>query len=685
MATPLGSLGPLLSYVQNRRNARDLKEYRDYSLGQRDRQLDQGQQRLDQNAEQLQLMRNQDARAQQEADRTELGQFNNDFFTTVVPGMEDLQINSNGGLSVGAETMRTTLRNNPDASLRLLTQSGAFKSLLDPSIEGYDSITGLQAVPQEDGSVRYAVRVKNRNTEGPLAAGGSTSDDAPITTLSETDLLRVFNQSLTGAYGNGGSTAVNTQTRLLSNAMVGRGPMEQAAGSALGQSAGQLSQAGVPDGVDAARAAALDLGEASYDELAQILINEGGLTPEEVEAQFPRAQTEPQAPEELEDDRSGLSRELNRLLTRRDRANSAGGGQMRRGQAQRREVIDAELEAYTANLETDIAEMKERGPSSRRSANAFTQQLRTKERELEYLNPTAVTAESDTGPIDPPDETITLGNMRELITEKGWTPTEAQVNQTADALRAAGVQSASEIPLKLPPRQATLAMAVLAGSDPTLNADAKVKLVNQLVNFAQTGDTTYGVGAQMDDQINLVSEARMRDRLTQDVIEFRRELQTDVSELGADNAEKIGEVLRLVDNYDVSWKSSEFLAPIREMAVMYEQAAPGSPEQLQRGRAMVEMFGLGMRKYALENQNSGFFNRIQNLFRRESDNQITLDNIANRIRVNTAKDTFTFVDPVDGAGAQDGEIPLDVMREMFGPAFTTMLTDLAQTRPPVEA
>ena len=683
MATPLGSLGPLLGYVQNRRNARDLKEYRDYSLGQRDRQLDQGQQRLDQNAENLELMRNQDARAQQEADRTQLGQFNNDFFTTVVPGMEDLQINSNGGLSVGAETMRTTLRNNPDASLRLLTQSGAFKSLLDPSIEGYDSITGLQAVPQEDGSVRYAVRVKNRNTEGPLAAGGSTSDDAPITTLSETDLLRAFNQSLTGAYGNGGSTAVNTQTRLLSDAMVGRGPMEQAAGSALGQSAGQLSQAGVPDGVDAARAAALDLGEASYDELAQILINEGGLTPEEVESQFPRAQTEPQKPEitiNEGDDRTGLSKDLVSLLEDRDRISNRTTRQ--RG-PQNRGSREQAIKDYAAGLEAEIATLEARSTNNPRANRAFDAKLQAKRKDFEYLNPTAVTSESDTGPIDPPDETITLGNMRELITEKGWTPTEEQVNQTADALRAAGVQSASEISLKLPPRQATLAMAVLAASDPSLNADAKVKLVNQLVNFAQTGDTGYGVDKQVDDQLDVAQENRMRSQLTFDMTKYMRQLQKDAATLGASNAEKIGDVIEMVPDREISWSDPVFLAPMREMAIAYEQA-PAGQEKLQYGRSMIEMFGLGMRKYALETQNEGFFRMLGNIFRREPDNQVTLDNIANRIRVNVAEDTFTFIDPVDGAGAEDGEIPLAIMRQMMGPELTRTMTGLAQTRPPLE-
>jgi len=182
----------------------------------------------------------------------------------------------------------------------------------------------------------------------------------------------------------------------------------------------------------------------------------------------------------------------------------------------------------------------------------------------------------------------------------------------------------------------------------------------------------------------VAQENRMRQSLTFDMTKYMRQLQKDAAALGENNAGKIGEVLRMVDNYDISWKNSEFLAPLREMAIAYEQA-PAGQEKLQYGRSMVEMFGLGMRKYALENQNDGLFNRLQNVFRRESDNQITLDNIANRIRVNVAKDTFTFIDPVDGAGPEDGEIPLDTMRQMMGPAFTTMMTKLAQTRPPVEA
>ena len=84
----LGSLGPLLGYVSNRRNARDLKDYRDQTLADRD--------------ESLRLMRNADERAQEEADATDLARFGAQYFNTVASGFDDLEPNANGGMKVGA-------------------------------------------------------------------------------------------------------------------------------------------------------------------------------------------------------------------------------------------------------------------------------------------------------------------------------------------------------------------------------------------------------------------------------------------------------------------------------------------------------------------------------------------------------------------------------------------------------
>ena len=101
---------------RNRRNARDLKEYRDYSLGQRDRQLDQADRRLDLYDENLRLQQNQDARLQREADVTAQTQFNVDFFDSTVSGLDDFAVNANGAVTVGLDSMRQVLQNQPSFS-----------------------------------------------------------------------------------------------------------------------------------------------------------------------------------------------------------------------------------------------------------------------------------------------------------------------------------------------------------------------------------------------------------------------------------------------------------------------------------------------------------------------------------------------------------------------------------------
>ena len=672
----LGSLGPLLGYVSNRRNARDLKDYRDQTLADRD--------------ESLRLMRNADERAQEEADATDLARFGAQYFNTVASGFDDLEPNANGGMKVGAESMQSALKNNPDLTRRLLTQSGAFKTLLDPSVKGYDDITGIQAIPQEDGTVGYAVTVKNADTEGPLAVGGSTDDAAPIATISEADMLRVFNQGLTSAYANGGSTSVSMQTRLLNNAMVGRGPMEQATGAVLGQSAGAMSQAGIPEGVDAARAAGLDLGEASYDELAQILINDGNMTREEVEAKFPRAQTEPQASTNEGGDRTGLSGSLTKLLDDRDayreRADrpepesSLLNSQMPSGVPERAaklgEKKDQEIAEYGSTLAADIERLEARGPNNPRGRMAHDQKLARMRADFEYLNPTAVTPDSKLDGIDAPDQTITLGNMRELIVDRGWTPTEQQKEQVASQLQAANVTSASQIAQALGGREATLAYAVLAGSDPRLNADQKVKLINQLVNFGQTGDTEYGIEDQFRD-------ARGNADLSLRLANYQRSISKDVSALGVEVAKGIRAQIELVGDRDVSWSDETFLSGVAEMRAQYEMADPGSPEQLQYGRGMREMLGLTMKKY-VEEERPGLIQRVENIFRRDPDNQVSIDNMFDRIVVNEANDTFGFTDTVDGAGIEEGEFPLSILRQVVGPQYSRFVRDAANTRPQVE-
>ena len=96
---------------------------------------------------------------------------------------------------------------------------------------------------------------------------------------------------------------------------------------------------------------------------------------------------------------------------------------------------EQEIKDYAAGLEAEIADLERRQANNPRARAIFDQRIAEKQRDFEFLNPTAVTPQSDLGGIDPPDQTITLNNMRELVIEKGWKPTEDQANQTADLLK----------------------------------------------------------------------------------------------------------------------------------------------------------------------------------------------------------------------------------------------------------
>ena len=74
----------------------------------------------------------------------------------------------------------------------------------------------------------------------------------------------------------------------------------------------------------------------------------------------------------------------------------------------------------------------------------------------------------------------------------------------------------------------------------------------------------------------------------------------------------------------------------------------------------------------------------RDFFRREADNQLPIDAMFDRIRVNEANDTFGFIDPVDGAGIEEGEFPLEILRQVMGPAYGSLVTKAANTRPRVE-
>ena len=670
----LGNLGGLLGYVQNRRNARDLKEYRDQTLADRD--------------EQLSYMKNADDRAQAEADRLTDTLANRDFYDSTAPQLGDgLDIDGNGGVTLTPEAMDTAFRINPEGMNKIVSQAAAAGVLRDPNGDPYSGgITKVTPVKQEDGSTRYAITVKNGNTEGPLTAGGSTEDGAPLTLLTAEQLNGVVNQGFTTAYHNGGNQATSSSIRNLTNAMVTtqRPSMEAAVAQTLGNLA---TASGQPEGVDAARAAALDINKMSYDDMSQIL-QDNGMSAEDIATQFPRESVEPQVSTNEGDDRTGLSRDLTKLLDQRDSlrsradtpAMSTSGRVVVDNEAvssranQLADETSQEIADYGSTLAADIQRLEARGPSNPRGRVAHDQKLARMRADFEYLNPTAVTPDSKLDGIDAPDQTITLGNMRELIVDKGWTPTEQQKEQVASQLQAANVTSASQIAQALGRREATIAYAVLAGSDPTLNADQKVKLINQLVNFGQTGDTEYGIADQNRD-------ARGTQQLSLDLQRYQTSLENNYNAYGKEVAGLIGDQIELVGDREISWDSTEFLGPVAELARTYENTMGAA--KLQAGRGLREMLALTMRKYTVS-EGRGFGQKLQDFFRREAENQVPIDSLFERIRVNEANDTFGFIDTVDGAGIEEGEYPLDILRQVMGPAYSGLITKAANTRPNVE-
>jgi hypothetical protein len=338
------------------------------------------------------------------------------------------------------------------------------------------------------------------------------------------------------------------------------------------------------------------------------------------------------------------------------------------------EKKDQEIAEYGSTLAADIERLEARGPNNPRGRRAHDQKLTRMRADFEYLNPTAVTPDSKLDGIDAPDQTITLGNMRELIVDKGWTPTEQQKEQVASQLQAANVTSASQIAQVYGPREATLAYAVLAGSDPTLTAAQKVQLVNKLVNFGQTGDTEYGVGDQIKD-------SRASNQLGLDIERHRASLENNYNALGKEVAGLVGDQIELVGNTDISWDSTEFLGPVAELARRYENTM--GTAKLQAGRGLREMLALTMRKYTVS-EGRGFGQKLEDFFRREADNQLPIDAMFDRIVVNEANNTFGFIDPVDGAGIEEGEFPLEILRQVMGPAYGSLVTKAANTRPRVE-
>lgn len=690
----LGDLSPILSYMQNRRNARDLRDYREATLAQneaaqtereraakeRERQTDDQiaitQQRANDLSTQTGIQR-------EAADRLRDTDANRDTMSSLGPIL-DYSWNERGGVSTTPESFQTALSQDPLNTFRVMKNSAQFRALTDSRGVKYDEVTGIDQMP--DGT--FALRVKNQNTEGPLTVNGTSDNADPIQGLDLGTLNRVFNSGLAVTLTDGGNDAQGIRVRNTMNA-TRRPQMEAAAGEALGNQAGALAQAGNTQGVSAARAASLDIDAMSYDDLAGIL-RDNGMTDEEIASQFPREAVEPQQVSTNEsEDRTGLSRDLTRMLESRDRMRGVAGfkpdsnlpeevqatysGRAERG-ARLAQEKEQEINDYAAGLEAEIAALEARSASNPRARRAFNARIQAKRRDLEYLNPTAATPDSELEGIDAPDVTLTRDNMIELITEKGWKPTQAQQDQVATQLRANNVTSFEQIPNVLGQREATLAMAVLATSDASMNLDQQMNLLNKMVNFSQTGDMDYGVANQIDDA-NYGSQLRLQ------WAQYDQNKLNAFDEAVEGASEKLEEFYLATEDRDLRYSDAAYIAPIAGVRAQYEgMTEPGN--KLVAGRLMTEMFGLWALKYA-ESANRGLFQKLQDIARRDPDNQLTIDNISQRLVIDPEGKTFGFIDPIDNAGIREGEIPIDEVVQVFGREYTNYLSSLAATRPRV--
>ena len=685
----LGDLSPILSYMQNRRNARDMRDYREATLAQNEvAQTEReraAKERERQTNEQLEItqQRANDLSTQtgiqvDAANRVKDTEANRDTMSSLGPIL-DYSWNERGGVSTTPESFQTALSQDPLNTFRVMKNSAQFRALTDSRGVKYDEVSGIDQMP--DGT--FALRVKNQNTEGPLTVNGTSDNADPIQGLDLGTLNRVFNSGLAVTLTDGGNDAQGIRVRNTMNA-TRRPQMEAAAGEALGNQAGALAQAGNTQGVSAARAASLDIDEMSYDDLAGIL-RDNGMTDEEITSQFPREAVEPS--QQPVDDRANISGDLRSLLTRKDRANATGTGQMRRGQQQRLDAVESELADYSANLEQEIADLetsvaarasRRNGQMSRnrnnRGPSTDEALLRRKRADFEYLNPTAATPDSELEGIDAPDVTLTRDNMVELITEKGWKPTQAQQDQVATQLRANNVTSFEQIPNVLGQREATLAMAVLATSDASMKLDQQMSLLNKMVNFSQTGDMDYGVANQIDDA-NYGSQLRLQ------WAQYDQNKLNAFDEAVEGASEKLEEFYLATEDRDLRYSDAAYIAPIAGVRAQYEgMTEPGN--KLVAGRLMTEMFGLWALKYA-ESANRGLFQKLQDIARRDPDNQLTIDNISQRLVIDPEGKTFGFIDPTDNAGIREGEIPIDEVVQVFGREYTNYLSSLAATRPRV--
>tara|TARA_B100000902_G_scaffold394761_1_gene451764 strand:- start:1009 stop:3090 length:2082 start_codon:yes stop_codon:yes gene_type:complete len=688
----LGSLSPLLNYVQGRRNARDLREYRDETLDLRERQLEEMERRareserltgeqLDITQQRADALDTQVGIQQDAADRVGEAYDNRSNLSAMMQFIEPGMTVDNAGSSIRItdQAFEDLVNSAPQLFTAALSRSPQARGLRDPDGNPYEQVPNFKRLP--DGS--FAIEVANQSTSGPLTVGGSTDNAAQLQPIPASRVKAYVESALPEMLANGGYDS--PQVRAVLTDRVAQASMaRQEVAQNIGDMTGQLGASGAQGAVQQGREILNDIDNWSEDELRSFLVDEMGQTPEEVEAKYPALSEEPQANEG--EDRTGLSRDLVKLLEARDRAGNettirpgqsgiarvAAAANAKRNTPEQREQ---DIKDYEAGLEAEIAALEARGPNNPRSRGAFNAKIEAKRRDLAFLNETAVTPDTDLGGIDPPDRTLTLNNMREEI-QNGWKPTEAQVNQTADFLRQNGVQQLSDIPNIADRRQATMIAAVLATADSSMKLDQQMATLNGMLNLLQRGDMEYGVDDVIDND-------RMFRQLSLDFSKFNAAQIKDFNDLVAGGAADIEKMYELTADREIKWNDARIMAPVAKYRNVYENSIDGSAQQLQAGRVMDELFAHVMKKYALS-ETRGFFQKMGDIFKRDPDNQVSIDNIADRIVVDTKGETFGFIDTIDGAGKVEGNIPISAMYEIFGRQYTDYVLKKARTRPPVE-
>jgi len=292
----LGDLSPMLNMMRQRKQDRANNEYRDSVLAQRDAELAYQKTQDVQNneARNRQLLateesvRNQTAQqANQDraADALNIAYENKIIASSIIPIIgPGLTIDEYGGFNVSDDVFEKLWATDKESVVNVLKQSPQFTAVRSPSGGEYETVK-----IEELGDDRYAVIVGNAETEGPLTEGGTTDDADPVIEFDGATLRRIFANGLGGMMSNGGWESPQAQIYgTMMNDAVLRADMVKLAAQGLGDQTSQLGQAGDTGGVIAGRRALLDVNNASYDELAQMIIDVHGMSAEDVAAQFPR-------------------------------------------------------------------------------------------------------------------------------------------------------------------------------------------------------------------------------------------------------------------------------------------------------------------------------------------------------------------------------------------------------------